>query len=159
MNIKLTFNEYAPELDRRGQYITGVEIDGKTITDPHILGWLAMRFSDYCNDVYLEQNPLRPQNQPKPKRRVVAGFVYVMKDSLRNTYKIGFSKKPDFREKTLQAEVPSIERIATYAGTMDDERELHRRFDNLRLRGEWFSLGESDLNLIAQYFAEKETEV
>lgn len=52
--------------------------------------------------------------------------------------KIGFSKKPRLREKTLQSEEPEIQLIDVVIGTKSMERDLHSYFERHRVRGEWF---------------------
>lgn len=53
--------------------------------------------------------------------------------------KIGFSLDAKKRFLSLQDRLPvDLELYAQFPGTTSDERALHARFDNLRLRGEWF---------------------
>lgn len=95
----------------------------------------------------LEENDMPMSEQP---RSVRVGYVYLMRDASGLT-KIGFSKNPKTRESTLQSEKPSIELVCAWPGTLDDERELHRRFAPKRTRGEWFMLGPSDLDDITAF--------
>ena len=60
--------------------------------------------------------------------------------------KIGYSKDPHRREKTIQAEDPRIHMLATRPGTSDQERRLHKIFAEKRVRGEWFDLNENDVD-------------
>lgn len=78
------------------------------------------------------------------------GYVYLMKNNRNGYTKIGFTKnEPSFREKTLASEDPDIELIhSTYGLTMGHEKKLHDMFSEKRLRGEWFDLGEGDINKI-----------
>jgi hypothetical protein len=85
------------------------------------------------------------------KKEKVCSFVYLMKN-LRNGYtKIGLSKNPQKREKTLQSEEPEIEILFYNKGFYEDEKFLHNHFDNKRLRGEWFDLNEEDVKFIEKY--------
>lgn len=53
--------------------------------------------------------------------------------------KIGIATDVSTRLKSLQATNPTPLRVlAAVAGTMKDERDLHRRFASERLNGEWF---------------------
>jgi hypothetical protein len=77
-------------------------------------------------------------------------YVYLMKDNHTNLYKIGISKNPEFREKTLLSQSPSINLL--YKREFFDrdisrvmEKTLHNYFQHKRVRGEWFDLDESDL--------------
>ena len=67
------------------------------------------------------------------------GFVYVFKDTRNNEYKIGFSKIPIKRLKTLKTSRPSIKMIFMYEGTTNLEKYLHKKFERFCVGGEWFS--------------------
>jgi len=66
-------------------------------------------------------------------------FVYLMKH-VNGLTKIGQSKNPKTREKTLQAEDPRLEMVFCCEGDVYVERRLHKIFDSQRVRGEWFDL-------------------
>lgn len=77
-------------------------------------------------------------------------YVYLMKDNHTEFYKIGISKDPKYREKTLLSQKPSIELI--YKREFVDrelslvmEKTLHNYFNHKRVRGEWFDLDKMDL--------------
>ena len=78
-------------------------------------------------------------------------FIYVMIDKNTGMYKVGRSVKPQFREKTLQSEKPTIELLFTHRGTHADERHLHAQFHTKRVRGEWCALDANDLAYIKDY--------
>lgn len=66
-----------------------------------------------------------------------SGFVYFVRAG--NDIKIGFSVTPKKRVHALQIGCPiNVELLAIIPGTIDIERELHRRFFGLHVRGEWF---------------------
>lgn len=80
-------------------------------------------------------------------------FVYLMKDTTNLYYKIGISNKPEYREKTLQSEKPSIELICykeypsrKMARAM--ESALHSTYSEHHIRGEWFELNDDDVTEI-----------
>lgn len=80
-------------------------------------------------------------------------FVYLMKDMANGYFKIGISNKPEYREKTLQSEKPTIELLASKKFTIRKiavalENSLHTAFVDKRLRGEWFRLNESEVKHI-----------
>jgi len=77
--------------------------------------------------------------------------VYLMHDESNNYHKIGISKNPIYREKTLLGDKPTIELIISkeYPSrkiAMSFEKALHETYSNKRVRGEWFEL--SDLEVL-----------
>lgn len=76
------------------------------------------------------------------RRRSEEGFIYLMRDNRNGKTKIGFSKKPEYRESTLQSEQPDIELFFTAKGGPAKEKELHEKYSKYRFRGEWFDLPE-----------------
>lgn len=77
--------------------------------------------------------------------------VYLMQDTDTNYFKIGVSKQPKYREKTLQAEKPTINLIASTVfenrqTAFKIEKYFHLLFNNKRIRGEWFCLNNDDVN-------------
>ena len=82
-------------------------------------------------------------------------YVYLMKDFSNNYYKIGMSKTPDYRERTLQSEKPTIEmicnkRLSSRRIAEAFEKALHHAFADKRIRGEWFNLNEIDVAEIVE---------
>lgn len=71
--------------------------------------------------------------------------IYMMRNTRNNYVKIGRSVNPKFRERTLQSQEPEVELFWTHEGTNTEEAFLHRKFKNLRLRGEWFNLSNEDV--------------
>jgi hypothetical protein len=74
--------------------------------------------------------------------------IYLMEDGHTGFIKIGRSKNPSTRERTLQAQVPLLRMMWTCSGINSDEKILHDMFAKKRLRGEWFDLNESDVEYI-----------
>ncbi len=77
--------------------------------------------------------------------------LYVMLDRNTGLYKIGRSKNPMSRERTLQSEKPVIDMVFNFSATNKDEKKLHNLFLEKRVRGEWFSLSNEDLEFIKIY--------
>lgn len=80
-------------------------------------------------------------------------YVYLMRDDRNGYYKIGMSNNPNKREKTLQSEQPLITLIWQKAfpsrkEASAEESRLHCVFQNQRIRGEWFSLTQNDIQLM-----------
>lgn len=77
-------------------------------------------------------------------------YLYLMIENSTGYYKIGVSKTPQNRERTLQSQKPDIfmifnkefEKKVAYKY----ERRLHNFFKSKRIRGEWFELDKADLN-------------
>ncbi|MFC4163387.1 GIY-YIG nuclease family protein [Epilithonimonas zeae] len=72
-------------------------------------------------------------------------YVYLMINTETSLIKIGYSKNPLYREKTLQSQEPQIYLIACWNANRKIETELHRKFKNNRVRGEYFQLNFNDL--------------
>lgn len=77
-------------------------------------------------------------------------YVYLMIDTSNGYHKIGISNHPDYREKTLQSEKPTIEKICAkkYPSRLiaqSIESALHTAFSAKRIRGEWFDLSETEV--------------
>ena len=90
-----------------------------------------------------------PKKQKRPDKRLRPTFIYVIRHQ-NGLYKIGQSKTPKARERTLQAEDPALDLILQMPGVLGDELILHERFAPKRKRGEWFELSSADLEFIKQ---------
>lgn len=82
-------------------------------------------------------------------------YVYLMRDTTNGYHKIGISNKPEYREKTLQSEKPSIEMLAckkfpTRKIAEAIEAALHNAYSLQRVRGEWFNLNDEDVAAIIE---------
>lgn len=72
-------------------------------------------------------------------------YVYLMVNDDTALIKIGTSKKPGYREKTLHSQEPAIQLIAVWECSKKFEKELHKKYSHKRIRGEWFRLLLQDL--------------
>jgi hypothetical protein len=81
--------------------------------------------------------------------------VYLLLNPELNHVKIGRSKKPGFRERTLQSQEPEIYLIAKWVAPATVETFFHRRYGDKRVRGEWFKLNFRELNEIKEYMISK----
>ena len=80
-------------------------------------------------------------------------FVYLMCDSKNGYHKIGISKTPEYRERTLQSEKPTIELVCAKEYPSRKiaeaiESALHKVYERERIRGEWFNLSKTDVMMI-----------
>ena len=78
-------------------------------------------------------------------------YVYLMVDTANGYHKIGISNKPEYRERTLQSEKPTIEKVCAkqYPSRIIAEAiesALHKAYEAKRIRGEWFNLSDQDVN-------------
>ena len=78
-------------------------------------------------------------------------YLYLMIDTTNNYHKIGISNSPEYREKTLQSEKPTIEMIANKEFpnrkiAHSFEQALHSSYDEKRVRGEWFDLSQEEVD-------------
>lgn len=85
-----------------------------------------------------------------PPVKIDKSKTYIMKDSLNGLYKIGKSINPKVRERTLQSEKPSIKMVKVFDKNI--EKELHKQYASQRVRGEWFSLTNVQLNYICKNY-------
>lgn len=77
-------------------------------------------------------------------------YLYLMIDTTNNYHKIGISNSPEYREKTLQSEKPTIEMLANKEFpnrkiAHSFEQALHSTYDEKRVRGEWFDLSQEEV--------------
>jgi T5orf172 domain. len=101
-------------------------------------------------------NPIWHKIEGNKSNKSTECYVYLMKDTANGRYKIGMSKKPEYREKTLQSEKPEITLVCSKKYNSRDEarkteKELHQRFKSNRIRGEWFNLSVSDVENVRRY--------
>ena len=82
-------------------------------------------------------------------------YIYLMEDLRNKTFKIGKSKTPGKRERTLQSEVPQIVMRFSIPAEEACEKELHERFDAKRIRGEWFEISKTELAWIVSLLKSK----
>lgn len=86
---------------------------------------------------------VRPKKSQKTR-------TYLMKDDLLGYVKIGRSVNVLAREHTLEAQNPKISLFAVCQ--RDVEKELHHRYKEFRIRGEWFKLRKRQIyEIIKEY--------
>jgi hypothetical protein len=91
---------------------------------------------------------LREKMTPKPPN---PSFIYLVLDERTGCIKIGRSKTPGARERTLQSENPAHRMLFVHPAEADLERQLHRHFAEYHVRGEWFRLSEEQIETIKQH--------
>jgi hypothetical protein len=75
----------------------------------------------------------------------VNNMGYLMLNGRHGLVKIGRSKRPRGRERTLQGEDPWLELLACWPAPVKQENLLHKHFAAKRERGEWFRLQVQDI--------------
>lgn len=83
-------------------------------------------------------------------QQVASPKTYLMKDESTGFIKIGRSVSPSIRERTLQAEKPTISLLKVCDSLV--ERELHEQYENNRVRGEWFNLSDEEIAKIVEEY-------
>jgi hypothetical protein len=78
-------------------------------------------------------------------------FVYIFR--VNGLCKIGRTNNPDRRKVQLQTAIPyPIETVCLIQTTRHGlERALHRRFDHLKARGEWYALTDTEIQWIKDF--------
>jgi hypothetical protein len=120
-------------------------------------------YSDASNDIVTKMY----MRAPRPSRYVKSdGWVYIARTIYegRLLHKIGISKNPSKRFSSKDA-LHEITIICSFEVTnaRETERELHKEFSEVNVRGEWFILTDEDLSYIvgkletihAQFLKEK----
>lgn len=85
-----------------------------------------------------------------PIRSNTSQKCYILKDKANGRYKIGCSKNPLQREKTLQSEKPDYELVKVFE--KNHERKLHKEYEEHRVRGEWFKLTPVQVKYICTHY-------
>jgi hypothetical protein len=115
---------------------------------------LAARLQEFCAsrgsfaDVATVCSSVTAKSAPAdaPSDSPVFGYVYLIKAG--RYYKIGRSNSVERRHRELAIQLPERATVIHTISTDDPvgiEAYWHRRFENLRLNGEWFDLSQSDL--------------
>jgi T5orf172 domain len=120
---------------------------------------IAIKFYDFAKDKAEWQDIIAiiptVDKAPSPiqEREPEECYVYLMFDTKSLYYKIGISNIPEWREKTLQSEKPTIKLIAAKKFVnrriaANFEKALHDSYSHKRKRGEWFQLDQEDIDEI-----------
>lgn len=80
-------------------------------------------------------------------------YVYLISDSNTYNYKIGISKNPEKRIKSLQTgndnKLKIIHKVLC-ENYMKVEKALHNKYSFLKINGEWFELTEEDVKIFPE---------
>jgi hypothetical protein len=114
---------------------------------------------DHNNAIYnkhrLDFSPSEEKGfTPMKERKLLKGFVYLIRYGNSNFYKIGMSKKPLERIKQIQSAIPEVLTLLRSIETLDMtalEAYFHEMFSRNRVRSEWFEMTNSDISLFMDY--------
>lgn len=118
--------------------------------------WINVNLADNYLDYSIIQDYLRLNDSefgtknlnPKPSNNDIK--TYIIFEENTGYYKIGKSKQPKIREKTLRSEKPNIKMILVCDKNI--ESYLHKKYKDKRIRGEWFDLSSDEiLDIIEKY--------
>ena len=100
--------------------------------------------------------PIEPPKRSITTRKEVKVYVpqkpktYLMRDDNHGYTKIGKSIRPRVRERTLLADAPIITLFAVCEQNI--ERELHAKYSDKNIRGEWYNLTDEDIDYICRTY-------
>jgi len=155
IDIFNTFQSQTRSLLEKINYLT---IDGTTIDKYENPTFFAFGKRGTIRINFLDRLTIYRELFGKPKLgidpSVSCDYVYLMLNKRNNYIKIGKSKNPLFREKTLQSDEPDIELVVAWQATSVVEKQLHKLFPQKRKRGEWFELKLSDMKTIRDHMKE-----
>lgn len=106
-------------------------------------------YSEFCGDCRKLENKgkLSFLNKVIPKKQL-SKFIYIIHASNTSTYKIGIAKDVEKRLKGLQTSNPNKLQVVNkfyFDNASKIESDLHEKFKDKRLNGEWFNLNVCDL--------------
>ena len=146
LSYRITVNR--PSKDNITRNVGGLKPEEFSIYAKYYIGTIKKLIPDYVF-------PHRYSQSDNANIDFQGCYLYLMRDNANHYFKIGISNKPEYREKTLQSEKPSIEMLAckrfpTRKIAEAIESALHTAYSQQRLRGEWFNLNEADVAAIIE---------
>ena len=97
-------------------------------------------FRDFIKKKTQPKETPSPPKEPKPTEpKKEEGFVYYIQEEMDGNIKIGWSNDPLKRLSGHQTSNSRELRMLVYVkGSLEYEREIHRKFQNSKTTGEWF---------------------
>lgn len=121
----------------------------KTRGENGLYNLYLLKFNKNIDEAYSEY--LHKKNNPTQKEQ---GYIYIVGNLEQMICKIGFSFDVDKRIKGIQTGCPfGIIILAKFIGTMDTEKQLHKKYKKHRIRknGEWFHLRDELLESVKMH--------
>lgn len=150
MKVPTTFTNYLviPTREQFDAFVAEMD-EFYQVFSPEDIGTINREAEDeWHRKAYEESVSVRKErpavNKPKP------GYVYLLQ-SQSGHYKIGLTKNPEHRAKTFGIQLPFEVEFICLIQTEDMptlETELHTRFADKRVNGEWFNLAPEDVEYI-----------
>ena len=153
------FTAYLINEHKDGYYLSdgnGFLLESEELLD---IGQNLIKFAKKHKKSIEEANKIRKQEfeqtwngylkEPKPKPK---GQIYIMECG--GYYKIGVSKNVSRRQKQLDNR-PFKVNIIYESDVIKDyfsiEKKIHTQYEDKRINGEWFNLGQNDINTIKAF--------
>jgi len=97
----------------------------------------------------------------KKEIKIISGFIYIAKCNHTGYYKIGYSiKNTKDRIAQLKTANPTLDLYKSIAvKNILFEKELHKIFEEKKVRGEWFDLEFKELSYIELYLRDRNNEI
>ena len=133
-----------------------IQTNKKDKIDLQFVKYELDRFYKYMNEILVSFNSeiefykSEKHKIDLQKNESVECKTYLMKDTTNNFYKIGYSTNPEQRESTLQSEKPTIKMVKVWDKFI--EKELHEKYKDQRVRGEWFKLTPTQVKYICTHY-------
>lgn len=141
-----SFNNFMMDYES-GFYDYRYKENSKYKTTYHIAEKNKKAETDDYLSAFHEKAVLEEEKESFNKKENI-NYVYLMIDHNTGYTKIGRSKNPSHREKTLQSQKPTIELMAYYIADKSIETYLHNLYKDKRVRGEWFNLKDDEIACI-----------
>lgn len=105
---------------------------------------------ELARQAYYNEVVIRRQTNDTSQATAQSGYVYLLRSDT-GFYKIGRAKNPKNRLATFNVKLPfevQFEHLIKSNDYKRLEKELHERYDHLRVNGEWFNLDPKDIEEI-----------
>ena len=142
-NAKRVAEEFKDRMPRKDAHKIWTDTDLARLSNVKVLrkmpGWTQRAAYRHLGPRGLAKG--RPRNDGTISHRNRPGHVYFFQKGRRQIVKIGYSGDHAERMGSLQQATPDrLRLIATLPGSRSVEAELHRRFRQYKVTGEWFRL-------------------
>jgi len=151
-------SQYADDLSRRGQEYELLRLKYNDLVDKYnnLELYNIDVINNIVNNIVNEFDTIKTDKCHKSEEKKIRNnFVYIAKQTNENNiYKIGQTINIEQRRRTFKTGNIFIEMIASIKVTNADmiEHDIHIRYKNNRMSGEWFYLTEDEINTIIKEY-------